>query len=164
LALALALSVLVAVRLVIVEPYAVTSGSMAPTLQVGDRLLVWRLGGVERGDVVVFHGSANWGEGGRDYVKRVIGVGGDEVRCCTAEGRIVRNGVEVDEPYLAGGGQGSTTYDVVVPEGRLWVLGDDRTESADSRAFLGRPGGGMVPVEDVVGKVRLRYWPLGRSQ
>lgn len=178
----------VVVRAVVVTPFSIPSGSMEDTLHVGDRILVTRLGGpgdLVRGDVVVFDGTRAFALGptddgplgavvgaaesllgtGRstDFVKRVIGIPGDHVRCCATDGRIEVNGAPVDEPYLTPGVQPSLTpFDVILPEDRFWVMGDNRGSSADSRAHLGEPGGGMLPGEDVIGKVWVRYWPLDR--
>ena len=78
-------------------------------------------------------------------------------------GPITVNGKALNERYLAPGMKPSMMpFDVVVPEGRLWLMGDNRSNSADSRAHLGDPGGGMVPVSDVIGEPVLRYWPLSR--
>ena len=100
--------------------------------------------------------------GEQDFLKRVAGVGGDRVSC-TPKGGLVVNGSPVDEPWLAPGTTAcDTPFDVKVPQGRLFVLGDNRSDSADSRSHLGDPGGGMVPVDDVVGHVSWRYWPIDR--
>ncbi|WP_394812975.1 signal peptidase I [Streptomyces boetiae] len=176
----------------VMQPFLIPSGSMEGTLQVGDRVLVnklaYRFGGeVERGDIIVFDGTGSFvaeGEdpgllGGllrragaavglvqsseNDYVKRVIGVGGDRVRCCDGQGRLEINGEPLDEPYLYPGDEPSEVmFDIEVPEGRLWVMGDHRSDSADSRAYLGVPGGGTVPVDRVIGRVDLIGWPLSR--
>ena len=178
----------VLVRAFVVAPFSIPSGSMEPTLQIGDRILVSRLGSpqdLRRGDVIVFDASKAFnldegtpsllqrvtdavgslvGQGSdTDYVKRVVGLPGDHVRCCAVDGRVVVNGVPVDEPYLFPGDKPSaTTFDVTLPAGRVWVMGDHRSSSADSRSQLGAPGGGMVPEEDIIGQVWVRYWPPGR--
>ena len=188
------LLVSVLVRSFVVTPFSIPSGSMRETLDVGDRILVdrvsYRLGPVHRGDVVVFDGTdtfgaltgapGGWrgwsaravrlvtlglaGTGRTDYVKRVIGVGGDRVVCCDARGRLTVNGDPLREKrYLFPGDPPSTLkFDVRVPEGRLWVMGDHRSDSLDSRAHLGDPGGGTVPEDDVVGRVLGVVWPLER--
>ncbi len=163
---------------------------MENTLNVGDRVLVNRLvyhsRPIERGDVVVFDGTDSFvpasaattrdpisalvvGLGqslgvvspdGSDFVKRVIGVAGDHVQCCDAQGRLLINGKPLDETYLYPGDVPSTlAFDAVVPEGKLWVMGDHRSDSADSRAHLGDPGGGMVSTSKVVGRVMAVVWP-----
>jgi signal peptidase I len=176
------------VRAFLVTPFGIPSASMEDTLLVGDRILVSRLtspADLQRGDIVVFDASQAFNlrvpergvvqtlvEAGQsllgkgqptDYVKRVIGLPGDRVKCCAPDGRLEINGVAVDEPYLAPGAVPSTmTFDVTVPDDRFWVMGDNRGASSDSRAHLGEPGSGMVPGEDIIGKVWVRYWPLGR--
>jgi signal peptidase I len=99
-----------------------------------------------------------------DFIKRVIGLPGDRVACCDEQGRMTVNGVPLDETaYLFPGDQPSTTnFDVVVPEGKLWVMGDHRSQSADSRSRIGAPGGGFVPIDRVVGRAFVRTWPVSR--
>ncbi|BBB00472.1 putative signal peptidase I [Actinacidiphila reveromycinica] len=153
----------------VVEPFEVPSSSMENTLRVGDRVLVdklaYRFGGTPaRGDVIVFDGKDSFSTtGGTDYVKRVIGVGGDRVICCDARGRITVNGRALDEDgYLKPGNAPSRDpFDIVVPPGRLWVMGDHRDDSADSRDHLGDPGGGTVPVGKVIGRAEWIAWPPG---
>lgn len=155
-------------RVFAIQMYSIPSGSMEPTLHVGDRILVEKVTkyarGIQRGDIVVFDGADVWTapSASDDFVKRVVAVGGDHVQCCTNNGRIVVNGVPVDEPYLQQ--QGVTRrFNVVVQPDRLWVLGDNREKSADSSAFRGVPGGGSVPVNHVVGRVVAVIWPLSRA-
>lgn len=98
-----------------------------------------------------------------DFVKRVVGTGGDRVVCCDDKGRVEVNGAPVDETYLHPGDVPSeAAFDIVVPEGRLWVMGDHRSRSSDSRDHLGSPGGGMVPVDRVIGRADWIGWPFGR--
>ncbi|WP_367320570.1 signal peptidase I [Streptomyces sp. HUAS ZL42] len=150
----------------VVKPFQIPSGSMENGLRIGDRVLVNRLAyrfGAEpqRGDVVVFDGTGYFGDA--DYIKRVVGVGGDHVVCCDKEGRIQVNGRSVDEStFLYPGDSPSTVpFDVVVPDGTLFVLGDHRGDSSDSRDHLGSPGGGMIPVGEVIGRADWIVWPYG---
>lgn len=181
----MALLISVLIRVLVLGIYAIPTGSMENTLALGDRVAVakWRGGQVTRGDVVVFDGHTTWGpvagvapgplEGaigrieGHDpadvYVKRVIGVGGDSVACCDARGRVTVNGTAIDEPYLYPGDVPSATpFEVLVPAGRVWLMGDHRSHSADSRSHLGSPGGGTVALDDIIGPVLFRYWPPSR--
>jgi signal peptidase I len=179
------------VRAFVVQAFYIPSASMEPTLHVGDRVLVSKLGytfgDIQRGDVIVFDGTDTFAPevapaGGllgrlsravgsffgmapseHDFVKRVVGLPGDSVVCCTTDGRLSVDGVAVSEPYLYPGDKASSErFNIVVPPGRLWVMGDHRSDSADSRAHLGDPGGGTVPETKVIGKVVAIYWPLGR--
>src|SRR4051794_40704213 len=104
-----------------------------------------------------------------DYVKRVIATAGQTGQCCDAEGRVMVDGKPLDEPYiyqnspLGTGGSGGREFDpVVVPEGRLWVMGDHRSASADSRAHVEDRYSGTIAVDDVIGKAALIVWPLDR--
>jgi signal peptidase I len=176
-------------RAFIVQTFAVTSSSMEDGLVMGDRVVVekvtHRITSLRRGDVVVFDGSGSYvrardsgtadrirrlgaifGVGdaaGEIFVKRIIGLPGDRVTCCAQDGSILVNGEPLVEPYLRSDEPPSTTaFDVVLPPGRLWLLGDHRSQSSDSRAHLGDPGGGMVPVGKVIGRARLIVWPADR--
>ncbi|WP_320781186.1 signal peptidase I [Streptomyces sp. CRN 30] len=152
----------------VLQPFRIPSGSMERALRIGDRVLVnklaYRFGaGPQRGDIVVFDGTGTFGDG--DFIKRVVGVGGDHVVCCDTEGRVRVNGTPVDESaFLYPGNDPSTVdFDVEVPDGTLFVLGDHRADSSDSRDHLGSPGGGMVPVDDVIGRADWIVWPFGHS-
>jgi signal peptidase I len=150
----------------VLQPFQIPSGSMEQGLRIGDRVLVnklaYRFGAdPRRGDVVVFDGSGYFGDA--DYIKRVVGVGGDHVVCCDKEGRIEVNSRPVDESTFLypGDSPSSVPFDVVVPQGTLFVLGDHRSDSSDSRDHLGSPGGGMIPVGDVIGRADWIVWPAG---
>ncbi|MGV9451368.1 signal peptidase I [Streptomyces sp. NPDC003635] len=148
----------------VAQPFQIPSGSMERGLRIGDRVLVnklaYRFGAQpQRGDVVVFDGTGYFGDA--DYIKRVVGVGGDHVVCCDKKGRIQVNGRSVDESAFLYPGDGASrvSFDVAVPEGTLFVLGDHRGASSDSRDHLGSPGGGMIPVGEVVGRADWILWP-----
>ncbi|MFI5984828.1 signal peptidase I [Streptomyces sp. NPDC051555] len=150
------------------RPYTVPTESMVPTVQAGDRVMAQRIEGseVRRGDVVIFTDSV-WSDS--PMVKRVVGLGGDTVRCCDAAGRLTLNGKPLVEPYIAdpgstrtstGSGKASdVTFEVTVPQGKLFLLGDRRSISLDSRAHLQEAGQGMVPLDSVSARVDARAWP-----
>ncbi|MFD0270930.1 signal peptidase I [Streptomyces sp. NPDC127106] len=153
------------------QPYTVPTDSMKPTVKPGDRVLAQRIDGgeVRRGDVVIFT-DAMWSDS--PMVKRVVGIGGDTVKCCGEGGRLSVNGKELDEPYLDGsrpvmldgttpgtGSPAGTPFEVVVPEGNLFLLGDMRSNSLDSRAHLQETGQGTVARSAVRGRVDAVAWP-----
>lgn len=178
----------VLVRTFVAQAFFVPSGSMEPTLDIGDRIIASRITGpgVQRGDIVVFTDPGGWlppatPEGGlrglvqgalewvglapsQDHlVKRVIGLGGDHVVCCTDQGQISVNGVALDEPYIASGRTDQVRFDVTVPADSMFVMGDNRGHSEDSRFHLDE-NAGAVPLDDVVGPVLFTWWPVGRAQ
>ncbi|MFE0628613.1 signal peptidase I [Streptomyces sp. NPDC058864] len=167
-----AAAVVALVNVFVAQPFEIPSGSMENTLRAGDRVLVnklaYRFGSTPaRGDIVVFDGKGSFVQdsGGTDFVKRVVGVGGDRVTCCDEGGRITVNGRPLEETYLYPGDTPSrVAFDIEVPKGRLWVMGDHRADSRDSRDHLGDPGGGTVPVDKVIGRAEATIWPLGRRR
>ncbi|MGW1541030.1 signal peptidase I [Streptomyces sp. NPDC002309] len=101
-------------------------------------------------------------ENEKDLIKRVVGVGGDRVQCCDVQGRVTVNGVPLNEDYLYPGNEPSATpFDITVPQGRLWVMGDHRSNSADSRSHQDTDYGGTVSEDEVVGRAVVIAWPLG---
>lgn len=183
-----ALVLAVVVKTFFVQAFYIPSGSMEPTLEINDRILVEKVsywsGDIERGDVVVFDDPGGWLDPtqseqphnavqraleifglfptGGHLVKRVIGVGGDRITCCDQEGRLRVNGTALSEPYLEDPKASPEDFEVRVPPGHLWVMGDNRANSADSRAHMGEPGGGFLPVEDVLGRAWVVVWPWER--
>jgi signal peptidase I len=155
------------VRTFVVQTFYIPSGSMEQTLLIDDQVIVnkavYRFRDPARGEIVVFRPPPAWSATqGEDYIKRVIGVGGDHVQCCDDRGRVTVNGAALDEDYLFPGDVPSTTpFDVTVPAGRLFFMGDHRSASADSRAHL-RADAGTVPVERVVGRAFVMSWPPSR--
>jgi signal peptidase I len=157
---ALAVGLAVSVQAYAVKPYRIPSESMEPTLQVGDQVIVNRfshhLGAQpEVGDIVVFHPP---GARSETFIKRVVGVAGD--RIAVREGHVVRNGRLREEPYAracGGGPECDMPRATTVPNGHVYVMGDNRGESQDSRFW------GPVPVSDVIGEAVAIYWPPGRA-
>ncbi|MBY8879454.1 signal peptidase I [Actinacidiphila acidipaludis] len=155
-----------------------------------DKFTPWFGAEPHRGDVVVFKDPGGWlsGEpapkpdpvvvkqvkefftfigllpasGEQDLIKRVIGVGGDTVACCDKDGRITVNGTPLSEPYVYDGNPPSMMkFSIVVPPGHLWVMGDHRSDSADSRYHTDQPGGGTISEDLVVGRAFVIAWPVG---
>ncbi len=150
--------------------------------------VVYHVRDIKRGDIVVFNGLDSWTPeatvagptnpigkalgwiGGlvgfappseTDFIKRVIGIPGDRVVCCAPNGRVTVNGVALSEPYLYPGNTPSDTgFNIIVPPGRLWVMGDHRADSADSRAHTTDPGGGTIPEDKVIGRAFVIIWPI----
>jgi signal peptidase I len=177
------------VKAFVVQVYRIPSASMENTLQIGDRVLVNKLiyhfRGIHRGDIVVFSGQDSWGPDAPPasgdpvvrffdavlsdiglqssqtyYIKRVIGLPGDRVACCT-DGKVTVNGVPLSESsYLyPGNAPSSFSFKATVPAGYVWVMGDHRGDSDDSRYHPGDPGGGAIPENQVVGRAFLIIWP-----
>jgi len=151
--------------------------------------LVYRIRDIHRGEIIVFKGPPSWQENpeftyhppsnpvakffhnigsalgvaapsSKDFIKRVVGVGGDHVVCCDSQGHITVNGAALTEPYLFPGAKPSEqNFDVVVPKGHLWVMGDHRDSSADSRSHLSDGENGTIPTDDVVGRAFVKVWP-----
>ncbi len=152
--------------------------------------LIYHFRSIDRGDIIVFNGEGSWdppsapqssdpivrwasefghavvglfgiSPGVHDYIKRVIGLPGDHVVCCNAQGDVTVNGVALHEKSLPVPGQPAvqTKFNIRVPPGRLWVMGDHRNVSYDSRGHIGDPGGGTIPESQVVGRAFLILWP-----
>ena len=195
-----ALALALVIKAFAVQAFYIPSQSMENTLKVGDRVLVnkivYHTRDIKRGDVVVFNGLDSWDPevqypqpknpvskvlhavgsafgvvpGEKDYIKRVIGVPGDHVACCDAQGRVTVNGHPLAESsYIYTDPQtgeqnrpSDSKFKVTVPAGHLWVMGDHREVSYDSRGHIGDPGGGTIPESRVIGRAFVIVWPLSR--
>lgn len=158
-----AVAVALVVRTFVFETYYIPSGSMEPTLEPGDRIVVDKLSfhmhPVERGDIVVFRRPPAWPKQYPDLVKRVIGLPGETI--AAHGGNVYVDGRLLPEPWLPRGvttgvcGSGTGSFGPVhIPAGDYFMMGDHRADSADSRCY------GPVPGRDIVGEVIFRYWPL----
>jgi signal peptidase I len=152
-----ALIVALILKTFVFQAFYIPSSSMTPTLDVGDRVLVNKLSadldGIHRGDLVVFERpDDDDGAGVEDLIKRVIGMPGDTVE--VDDSTVLIDGEELDEPYLPDGLDYPDMAPVVVPDGEIFVMGDNRGSSRDSRVF------GPVPEDDIVGRAFFRIWPL----
>ena len=187
----------VVIRTFLLQAFYIPSGSMEHTLDVGDKVLVnkvvYDVRDPQRGEIVVFRGTDRWAPvhqpepvtfaekvsrtlgdlvgisqpGDKDFIKRVIGLPGDIVACCDAQGRVTVNGHPLDEPYISENSPDdvppsptecrSREFDpVTVPKGHIFVMGDHRLVSQDSRCQ------GPVPIDNVIGRAFLVVWPADR--
>ena len=188
---AIALGIATLMRVFLIHPFYVPSGSMEQTLQINDRVIAskitTKLSGVSRGEIMVFKDPGGWlppiedtssgirgaltdalifvgllpSDSGDDLVKRVIGIEGDQVACCNDRGQIVLNGVGLDESSYVTGPTDQVLFDITVPKGAMFLMGDNRGNSADSRFHLDQ-NNGAVPVDNAVGRVVLVVWPFDR--
>jgi len=145
------------VRPFVVEAYRIPTESMVPTLEVGDRVLankfIYRFTDPERRDIVVFDSVDE--DDDQTLIKRVVGVAGDEIQ--VQGGVLYVNGEAQEEPYLNDADQFRSYYGpTVVPEGHIFVMGDNRGNSADSRVF------GPLPLENLKGEAFMRFWPVSK--
>lgn len=176
--LGVALLVAILVRTFVLQTFYIPSPSMEHTLELNDRVLVNKLvydfRDPYRGEIVVFEAPLEWRNHpeDKDFIKRVIAIGGDHLVCCDPQGRLIINGHSLDEPYLysANGvtdAASVTEFDVVVPDGRLWVMGDHRSASGDSLERYRLSGGDVeratIDVDSVIGRAFALFWPPGRA-
>lgn len=141
-------------RPLVAETFFIPSASMSPTLEPGDRVLaakpVYRFSEPARGDLAVFD------DGSGAVIKRVVGLPGDVIS--VEDGLLVMNGISVREPYVDYVSTDSSFFGPeTVPEGHVFVMGDNRSNSRDSRTM------GPVPEEDLIGRAVLRFWPINRA-
>src|SRR5487761_8675 len=190
---AAALLLTILLKSFVVQVFSIPSGSMENTLLPGDRILVskivYKFRPIARGDIVVFSGAGSWDPPNQppsnwfartwddatnlvgiagpntDYVKRVIGIPGDHVVCCNAQGQVTVNGVPLSESSYVypGDAPSEMRFNITVPPGRLWVMGDNRGDSDDSRYRTNDPGEGTIPESAVVGRAFLIIWPFSRA-
>lgn len=176
--LGVAILVAVLVRAFVLQTFFIPSPSMENTLKIDDRVLVNKLvydfRSPHRGEVIVFKAPTAWSGNpdGEDFIKRVIGIPGDHVVCCDPEERLMINGKSLDEPYIFSmdgirDKPADQEFDITVPEGRLWVMGDHRSASGDSLEHWQQSGQNIteatIPEKDVVGRAFTVFWPVSRA-
>lgn len=176
--LGVAILVAVLVRAFVLQTFYIPSPSMEHTLDIYDRVLVNKLvyhfRSPDRGEIMVFRAPAAWtgNEDGEDFIKRVIGVGGDRIVCCDDQQRLIINGQPLDEPYIysqdgVSDPAADEEFDVTVPPNRLWVMGDHRSASGDSLEHWQRSQDltvATIPEDVVVGRAFTVFWPLDRAK
>jgi signal peptidase I len=174
--LGVAIVVAVIMRAFVLQTFYIPSGSMQHTLDINDHVLVNKLvydfRSPHRGEIVVFNAPTVWRANpeDKDFIKRVIGVGGDSV-ACDGQHHLMVNGYTLEESYLFHDGVGGADpscdepFDITVPAGRLWVMGDHRRDSGDSRQHYSQTrniDAATIADKAVVGRAFVRFWPLSR--
>lgn len=144
-------------RSAVVQASIIPTGSMLPTIQLQDRVIVdkllFKLSTIKRGDIIVFHPLSEVDSSGVPWIKRIIGLPGEKVEI--KDGKVIINETKLNEPYE----MEKPDYSfgpIIVPENSYFVLGDNRNNSLDSHYW------GVLPAENIIGKASLRYWPLNR--
>ena len=178
--LGVAIVVAIVVRAFVLQTFYIPSESMENTLKIKDRVLVnkvvYDFRAPHRGEIIVFKAPASWrnNPAEEDFIKRVIGVGGDHIVCCDSDHRLIINDRPLDEPYIYTNNDGMADlasgepFDVVVPKGRLWMMGDHRSHSGDSRYnYLRTPekdiNQATIAEDAVVGRAFVLFWPFDRA-
>jgi signal peptidase I len=175
--LGVAILVAVLVRAFVLQTFYIPSPSMEHTLNVLDRVLVNKLvydfRDPKRGEIIVFKAPQEWQAGaeGEDFIKRIIGVPGDQVKCCT-DGKLTINGQVLDEPYIYRDAEGQQDapadkeFEITVPADRLWVMGDHRSASGDSLQHWKDTADineATITESSIVGRAFTVFWPVGRA-
>jgi signal peptidase I len=173
-----AIVVAILVRTFVLQTYYVPSPSMEHTLNVNDRVLVNKLAydfrDPHRGEIIVFNSPVSWRQTPDEtvFVKRVIGTPGDHVICCDTQGRLTINNVAITETYLnhdnpTNNQAAPRPFDITVPAGRLWVMGDNRYDSADSLENYDATDHNItaatIPIKSVIGRAFVLFWPVSRA-
>jgi signal peptidase I len=174
-----AILVAVLVRAFVLQTFYIPSPSMEHTLNVLDRVLVNKLvydfREPRRGEIIVFKAPQDWQSGteGEDFIKRIIGTPGDHVICCNTQNQLVINGHALDEPFIYKDADGTQdpaadeAFDITVPAGRLWVMGDHRAASGDSLEHYEQSNNNIqeatIDEKSIVGRAFTVFWPVGRA-
>jgi signal peptidase I len=177
--LAVAIVVAVVVRAFVLQTFYIPSESMEKTLLINDRVLVnkvvYDFRSPHRGEIIVFEAPVSWrsNPAEKDFIKRVIGVEGDRIVCCDTQHRLIINGHALDEPYVYTDDEGlvelpnEARFDITVPSNRLWMMGDHRTQSGDSRQNYLRSRDiqqATIPEDSVIGRAFVVFWPFSSAK